>query len=76
VPIADGLPQRIAAILRFELVARFGLRQLPGTLDLIGLDNGVRALATFRTEGTVAGTTLFRRCGLVACYSAKSVREL
>jgi hypothetical protein len=33
----------------FEFAARFGLRQLPGTLDLVSLD-GVRASATFRAH--------------------------
>lgn len=37
-----------------EFAARFDLRQLPGTLDLVGFD-GVRASATFRTEAPWRG---------------------
>jgi hypothetical protein len=48
----------------FEFAARFGLRQLPGTLDLVGFD-GVRASATFRTEEPWRGQLLFLRHDLV-----------
>lgn len=43
-----------------EFAAQFGLRQLPGTLDLVGLD-GVRASATFCTETPWRGQLLFLR---------------
>ena len=33
----------------FEFAAQFGLRQMPGTLDLVGLD-GSRVSATFRAD--------------------------
>jgi len=33
----------------FDFAAPFGLRQLPGTLDLVGFD-GIRASATFHAE--------------------------
>jgi hypothetical protein len=48
----------------FKFAARFGLRQLPGTLDLVGLD-GVRASATVRTEPPWQGQLLFVRRDLV-----------
>jgi hypothetical protein len=52
----------------FEFAARFGLRQLPGTLDLVGLD-GVRASATFRTEKPWHGQLLFLRRNLVLDFA-------
>jgi hypothetical protein len=52
----------------FEFAARFGLRQLPGTLDLVGLD-GVRASATFRTEEPWRGQLLFVRRDLVLDFA-------
>ncbi|HEX4863824.1 MAG TPA: hypothetical protein VFV02_07115, partial [Acidimicrobiales bacterium] len=44
----------------FEFAARFGLRQLPGTLDLVGFD-GIRTSATFRAEEPWRGKLLFVR---------------
>ena len=52
----------------FEFAARFGLRQLPGTLDLVGFD-GVRASATFRAEGPWRGHLLFLRRDLVVDFA-------
>ncbi|MDA8355778.1 MAG: ATP-binding protein [Actinomycetota bacterium] len=52
----------------FEFASRFGLRQLPGTLDLVGLD-GVRASATFRTEEPWRGQLLFLRRDLVVEFA-------
>ena len=52
----------------FEFAARFGLRQLPGTLDLVGL-NGVRASATFCTEEPWRGRLLFLRRDLVVDFA-------
>ena len=52
----------------FEFAARFGLRQLPGTLDLVGLD-GVHASATFRTEKPWRGHLLFLRRDLVIDFA-------
>jgi hypothetical protein len=52
----------------FEFAARFGLRQLPGTLDLVSLD-GVRASATVRVEEPWHGQLLFLRRGLVADFA-------
>ncbi len=52
----------------FEFAARFGLRQLPGTLDLVGFD-GVRASATFRAEEPWRGHLLFVRRDLVADFA-------
>ncbi|WP_412520878.1 ATP-binding protein [Actinomadura madurae] len=48
----------------FEVADRFRLRQLPGTLDLVGFD-GRRASATFRTEEPWRGHLLFLRRDLV-----------
>ena len=48
--------------------ARFSLRQLPGTLDLVGLD-GVRASVTFRTQEPWRGKLLFVRRDLVSAYA-------
>jgi hypothetical protein len=53
----------------FEFAARFGLRQLPGTLDLVGFD-GVRASATFRIEESWRGQLLFLRRELVVDFAA------
>jgi len=52
----------------FEFAARFGLRQLPGTLDLVGFD-GVRASAAFRTEKPWRGQLLFLRRDLVVDFA-------
>jgi hypothetical protein len=52
----------------FEFAARFGLRQMPGTLDLVGLD-GVQASATFRTEEPWHGQLLFIRRDLVVDFA-------
>ncbi|GAB1512579.1 NACHT domain-containing protein [Actinophytocola sp. KF-1] len=54
----------------FKLAARFGLRQLPGTLDLVGLD-GARASATFRAEGPWSGQLLFIRRALIVEFAAE-----
>ena len=51
-----------------EFAVRFGLRQLPGTLDLVGFD-GLRASATFRTEGPWHGQLLFLRRDLVIDFA-------
>ncbi|SUE28938.1 Uncharacterised protein [Nocardia farcinica] len=47
-----------------EFAARFGLRQLPGTADFVGLD-GSRASAVFRTDRPWRGHLLFIRRDLV-----------
>jgi hypothetical protein len=52
----------------FEFAARFGLRELPGTLDLVGFD-GVRASATFRTEEPWHGQLLFLRRDMVIDFA-------
>lgn len=52
----------------FDFAARFGLRQLPGTLDLVGFD-GIRASATFRAEDPWRGQLLFLRRDLVAEFA-------
>ncbi|WP_133305982.1 hypothetical protein [Microbispora triticiradicis] len=52
----------------FEFAARFGLRQLPGTLDLVGMD-GTRASAIFRVEEPWRGQLLFLRRDLVVEYA-------
>ena len=52
----------------FEFAARFGLRQLPGTLDLVGFD-GVRASATFRVEEPWRGHLLFVRRDLIVNFA-------
>ncbi|TCJ32303.1 NACHT domain-containing NTPase [Parafrankia sp. BMG5.11] len=52
----------------FEFAARFNLRQLPGTLDLVSLD-GVRASATFGTEEPWNGHLLFLRRDLVVKFA-------
>lgn len=52
----------------FKFASRFGLRQLPGTLDLVGFD-GVRASATFRVEGPWRGHLLFLRRDLVVEFA-------
>jgi len=52
----------------FEFAARFGLRQLPGTLDLVDLA-GTRASATFRTENPWRGTLLYIRRDLVVEFA-------
>ena len=52
----------------FEFAHRFGLRQLPGTLDLVGLD-GARASASFRVKEPWRGQLLFIRRDLVAEFA-------
>lgn len=54
----------------FNLAARFGLRQMPGTLDLVGLD-GRRASATFRANEPWSGQLLFVRRDLVIDFAAE-----
>jgi len=54
----------------FKFAARFGLRQLPGTLDLVCLD-GIRASATFRAEGPWQGQLLFLRRDLVVEFAGE-----
>lgn len=56
------------AVPSFEFAARFDLRQLPGTLDLVDLD-GVRASATFHSEEPWRGQLLFLRSDLVADFA-------
>ncbi|MGW0793042.1 hypothetical protein ACWD04_33840 [Streptomyces sp. NPDC002911] len=53
----------------FEFAARFGLRQLPGTLDLVGLD-GRRASAVFSVDKPWRGNLLFLRRDLVEIFAA------
>lgn len=48
----------------FEFASKFGLRQLPGTMDLVSLD-GVRASAIFRVQHPWVGHFLFIRRDLV-----------
>jgi hypothetical protein len=52
----------------FEFAAQFGLRQLPGTLDLVGLD-GVRTSAVFRVAEPWRGHLLFLRRDLVIAFA-------
>jgi hypothetical protein len=52
----------------FEFAARFNLRQMPGTLDLVGFD-GVRASASFRTEPPWEGHLLFVRRDLLLKFA-------
>ncbi|MFD8754945.1 NACHT domain-containing protein [Kitasatospora sp. NPDC059577] len=52
----------------FEFAARFGLRQLPGTLDLVGLD-GRRASAVFSVDKPWRGHLLFLRRDLVESFA-------
>ncbi|WP_435178753.1 NACHT domain-containing protein [Actinacidiphila sp. bgisy145] len=52
----------------FDFAARFGLRQLPGTLDLVGMD-GRRASAVFRADRPWRGHLLFLRRDLVESFA-------
>ena len=52
----------------FEFASKFGLRQLPGTLDLVGFD-GIRASAIFRTEEPWRGNLLFLRRDMVVDFA-------
>ncbi|MFI1952846.1 NACHT domain-containing protein [Streptomyces xinghaiensis] len=52
----------------FEFAAKFGLRQLPGTVDLVGLD-GQRASAVFRADKPWRGHLLFLRRDLVEDFA-------
>jgi hypothetical protein len=52
----------------FDFAARFNLRQLPGTLDLVDF-KGQRASATFHAEGPWQGNLLFVRRDLVADFA-------
>lgn len=52
----------------FEFAGQFGLRQLPGTLDLADL-GGRRASATFRTEEPWKGHLLYIRRDLAADFA-------
>ncbi len=52
----------------FEVATHLALRQLPGTLDLVGLD-GSRASANFRTEPPWRGQLLFVRRELVVAFA-------
>jgi len=52
----------------YEFAAHCGLRQLPGTLDLVSLD-GVRASATFRADRPWSGHLLFLRRDLVTGFA-------
>lgn len=54
----------------FEFATRFRLRQLPGTLDLVGLD-GVRASAKFRMEEPWRGQLLLVRRNLVVDFAGE-----
>lgn len=55
---------RSYAVPSYEFAARFGLRQMPGTLDLVALD-GIRVSATFRADEPWTGQLLFVRRDLV-----------
>lgn len=55
----------------FGFAARFGLRQLPGTLDLVSLD-GDRASVICRAEGQWSGHLLFLRRDLVLDHADAS----
>ncbi|NGO46968.1 NACHT domain-containing protein [Streptomyces ureilyticus] len=52
----------------YEFAAQFGLRQLPGTVDLVGLD-GQRASAVFRVDKPWRGHLLFLRRDLVESFA-------
>ncbi|MFC3897179.1 hypothetical protein ACFOWZ_37365 [Lentzea rhizosphaerae] len=52
----------------FEFAARFGLRQLPGTVDLVGLD-GRRASAVLRADKPWRGHLLYLRRDLVDSFA-------
>lgn len=52
----------------FEFASRFGLRQMPGTLDLVGLD-GAPASASFSTADPWRGHLLFIRRDLVVDFA-------
>ncbi|MEV7383591.1 NACHT domain-containing protein [Streptomyces lydicus] len=52
----------------FEFAARFGLRQLPGTVDLVCLD-GRRASAVFRADKPWRGHLLYMRRDLVESFA-------
>jgi hypothetical protein len=52
----------------YEFAAHCGLRQLPGSLDLVSLD-GVRASATFRVDSPWNGHLLFLRRDLVTGFA-------
>ena len=52
----------------FEFAAQFGLRQLPGTLDLVDF-GGRRASATFRTKEPWRGHLLYIRRDLAADFA-------
>ncbi|SDP25812.1 hypothetical protein SAMN04487981_14325 [Streptomyces sp. cf386] len=52
----------------YEFAAHFGLRQLPGTVDLVGLD-GRRASAVFRVEEPWRGHLLFLRRDLLEAFA-------
>ncbi|GAA3399342.1 NACHT domain-containing protein [Cryptosporangium minutisporangium] len=52
----------------FEFAARFGLRQLPGTLDLVGLD-GMRASVAFRGAEPWRGHLLYIRRDLLVQFA-------
>ncbi|MGC7096737.1 hypothetical protein ACPZ19_18850 [Amycolatopsis lurida] len=54
----------------FEFAARFGLRQLSGTVDLVGLD-GRRASAVFRADKPWRGHLLFVRRDLVEDFAGE-----
>jgi hypothetical protein len=53
----------------FEFAAQFGLRQLPGTLDLVSLD-GLRASAAYGTEEPWRGHLLFIRTDLAVAFAS------
>jgi hypothetical protein len=53
----------------YNFAAKYGLRQLPGTLDFVGL-NGVRASASFRIEEPWRGWLLYIRRDLVVDFAS------
>lgn len=63
---------RAYAVPSYEFAEQFSLRQLPGTLDLVGLD-GVRASATFSVAAPWTGHALFVRRDLVMQYTGGRV---
>jgi hypothetical protein len=70
-PVGDGEAtslERSYDVPSYEFAARSGLRQMPGTLDLVSLD-GVRASAVFRADRPWSGHLLFLRRDLVIGFA-------
>lgn len=67
----DGSPTEPTwsyAVPSFAFATQFSLRQLPGTLDLVGLD-GIRASATYRANEPWRGHLLYLRRDLVVKFA-------